>query len=156
VLANSDLGNVLLGVVATGVAALLAYLGRRFAVPRVQAWISREISITGVWTGSQTSPRGVFGFRMELRQSGTRVHGLFHANDEVQGKKITRIHLLQGEVHHGHVTLTYRNKDPRSVGMGSFLFAIRQGGEQLIGDMLFLQTGTGKIGFSTDLVLERE
>jgi hypothetical protein len=156
VLVNSDLGNVLLGVVATGVAAVLAYLGRRFALPRFQAWINREISVTGVWTGSQTSPRGVFGFRIELRQSGTRVYGVFYANDEVSGKKSSRAHLVQGEVHHGHVTLTYRNKDRRSVGMGSFLFAIRQGGEQLVGDMLFLQTGTGKIGFSTNLLLERE
>lgn len=155
-LANSDVGNVLLGVIATGLAGALAYLGRVFALPRVQAWIQAEITLTGTWTGTQTSSRGIFGFRFVLRQSGRRIHGTFYANDEVEGKKLSRIHVLRGEVHHGHVTLTYRNKDARSVGMGSFLFAIRQGGEILVGDMLFLQTGTGNIGFSTELVLERQ
>jgi len=155
-LTNSDAGNVLLGIIATGLAGLLAYLTRALVLPRLQSWIGKEITLTGVWIGTQTSPRGVFGFRFELRQSGHRIHGLFYASDVVGGSKLSRTHILQGEVHHGHMMLTYRNKEPRSMGMGSFLFAIRQGGEKLVGDMLFLQTGTGRIGSSTDLVLERE
>lgn len=155
-LANSDVGNVLLGIIATALAGALAYLGRVFALPRLQAWIQAEITLTGTWTGTHVTPRGTFGFRFELRQSGRRIRGIFYANDEVGGKKLSRIHVLRGEIHHGHVTLTYRNKNARSIGMGSFLFAIRQGGEVLVGDMLFLQTGTGKIGSTTDLILERQ
>jgi hypothetical protein len=155
-LIDSDVGNVLLGVIAAAIAGFLAYLGRVFVLPWLQARFQAEVTLTGVWTGTQTSARGIFGFKFDLRQSGNKIHGTFFANDDVGGRRLSRTHILRGEVHHGHVTLTYRNANSRSVGLGSFLFAVRQGGEKLVGNMLFLQTGTGQIGSSSDLVLERQ
>lgn len=155
-LASSDFGNVLLNLLATAVGGLIGFFFKTSLLPWYQAAMHRGVSLSGTWTGEQTSPRGTFGFHLELSQTGPKVKGTFVSNDaEASGKKRSRTQLVEGEIHHNHLFLMYRNKDRAQVGLGGFLFAIREGGDQLVGSMLFLQTSSGNVSSSNDLKLER-
>jgi hypothetical protein len=154
-LATSDFGNVLLGVTATGVAGLVALMFNKLLIPWFQEKIHRGVSLSGTWVGTQSSDRGKFGFKFELTQVGGRVKGTFHSNDEYGGKKRSRTHLLVGEVFHNHLILNYRNRDSNQMGLGAFLFTIRDGGDELLGSMLFFQTDTGQVNSSDELRLNR-
>jgi len=111
--------------------------------------------VAGTWTGEQISPRGKFGFRLELTQVGPRLTGTFLSNDEYDGKKRSRVYVLSGKVYHNHVFLEYQNKEAAQVGIGAFLFAIRDAGDELFGSMLFFRTGAGTVGSSDELRLLR-
>jgi hypothetical protein len=154
-LASTDFGNVLLGVIATGLAGLLALIFNRIVIPWYQEKVHRGVSLSGTWVGSQTSARGTFGFRFELRQIGPKVKGIFYSNDEYGGKKRARTHTLGGEIRHNHLILNYMNREINQMGLGGFLFCIRDGGDEIFGSMLFFQTDTGNVHSSNELRLCR-
>lgn len=148
--------ELLIGILTAVFILVIGAIVKYVIIPWYQKKVYRGIYLAGIWTGEQTSSRGKFGFKFELKQIGHRVTGTFFSNDEYGGKRRSRIHQLDGEVHHNHLILKYKNKEANQLGLGSFLFMIRDGGDELRGSMLFLQTDTGQVSGSHELLLERK
>jgi hypothetical protein len=58
-------------------------------------------------------------------------------------------------VSNSYLFLQYDSAFSSQLGMGAFLFSIRDGGNELLGSMMFLQTATGNVGASNELKLVR-
>jgi hypothetical protein len=152
---DESLFQVLVGIISGLLVILLGAIVKYLIIPWYQMAVYRGIYLAGNWVGEQTSPRGKFGFKFELKQIGHSIKGTFYSNDEYGGKKRSRVYDLDGEIYHNHLFLKYKNKQPNQLGLGGFLFTIRDGGDELLGSMMFLQTGTGKVWASNELLLIR-
>lgn len=147
--------GIFTGVIATVLCAILGSIIKYIIIPLYQRIIYRGVFLGGVWVGEKTSPRGKFGFKFELKQIGYKVIGTFFSFDEYSNKKRSRSYILTGEIEHNHLILKYKNSTTNQIGLGGFLFEILDGGDALLGSMMFLQTATGKVWACNELLLER-
>jgi hypothetical protein len=135
--------------------ASITVVVKNVLIPAFQNFIYQGIHLAGCWEGEQTSSRGIFGFKFDLRQIGPHVRGTFEAVDRYGEETRKRTHNLNGIIRHNHLILQYDNKKNTELGLGAFLFSIRDGGNELYGSMMFLQTATGNVGGSDGLSLRR-
>jgi hypothetical protein len=152
--------SILVGVISGVVASFLSWVIYRFSTDTIVPWyqtrLYRGILVNGTWIGSRNDNGKVFGFSLQLHQSGHNLDGFFTAkNKKPSGEETEKTFKVKGEITNNYLLLCYSPANPYIYGSGSFLLQVYNAGAQLKGGMMYLQTRTGLVGAVDDITLER-
>ena len=151
--------QILIGMVGSLLATVVAWLAYRFARDTVVPWFSAymypDTQVNATYYGERTDNGVTYGFTLILRRSGRKIEGLFKAHDIYPGGAISaKNYRLWGEIANNCMLLVYSGDD-RIFGAGAFLLQETAAGRFLRGSMLYLSTTKNQTGAVDDLSLER-
>lgn len=123
----SPIWTIILGMVSGILLTGLGLFSKNVLVPRIRAWISGELNISGIWVCQFTTPAGnAHNISLELQQRGRQLTGTMTVIKQLPGGKESqrKIFTASGEVKQRIVWLNGYNSDKKAFGAYASLFEV--------------------------------
>jgi hypothetical protein len=129
----------------------------------------KGIVLEGTWIGRRVAHHKIkddekfihdeLNIQLELEQTGYSLRGIFSAESitaDKNGKdRYKNIYKIKGHVHDNYMVIEYHPLSRKRVGFGTFLMEVKNGGNNMVGNITFLEEGDMEIVTLEGAVLNR-
>jgi len=124
---------------------LYNFLYKKIFLPWLETLLYRSIIIEGKWS-NRKEKKDKTGYEMilDVKQNGYKVKGTFFAGHRVEKSDACYYH-FNGQIKDGYIMASYEIADREKIGMGELLLKLNEGGEALIGTIVFVAEDTMNI-----------
>ena len=155
------------GIIATGIVGFIILVFNKIVWPKIRKLTYRGIDLDDEWIcteyetikeGDETVYKKSREHHMTIRQNGHRVSGDLSVKNINDEKDIENMSFFKtkGIVKDNYVQIDFLAKSRKTIGMGTFLFSIREGGDCLKGDVVLTEKNTLDITSIKDLKFKRK
>ena len=141
------------GIIATGIVGFVIVVFNKIVWPEIQKLTYRGIDLDDEWIcteyetikkGDETVNKKSREHHMTIRQNGHRVSGDLSVKNIYDKKDLEDMSFFKtkGIVKDNYVQIDFLAKSRKTIGMGTFLFSIRKGGNCLKGDVVLTEKNT--------------
>lgn len=157
---TTDYLSLVVGVVSGVFSSIMFEMLKSFVIQVVIPWyqirVYKGFDVSGHWEGEQIRGDIRYTFTIDIKQSGHNLTGKYTAVDYYQETTKTKHFSLSGSIYNNNILINYESMYRQTFGVGTFLLAVHDGGNELRGAVTFLKTSAGRIGTDGDLILRRK
>lgn len=171
----SYLLDVGIGIASGVLTSLVLFIFYTVKVRQFEPWLENRlykgVLLSGKWSGcvnsntavdSSGKPLPSFKFDFELSQNGYSVSGFFNAETIHYGQsnEVTRrysnFYKIKGTIRNNFAVIEYTPVSRRRTGLGVFIFEVKNGGQSLVGDCIYLVESNTEIEMLESVKVTRQ
>lgn len=150
--------GVFSGIITSATIWFSIQIFKKIIVPWYQQSIYRGIDISGDWVSSQNYAGGVSVEQIiQIKQKGHRLSGTLISQNKIPNiGEDTTAFTLDGEIFDNYVDIEYQINDNKSIGRGSQLLKVKEGGVKLEGGLIAIDRISSEIMTSENIQWKRK
>lgn len=134
--------NIFIGVLSGILTSALLYLGvvilNKIIIPWYQTRIYRGLDIEGNWKATKEEHPSKYEFHLRIKQAGHKISGKYLAKNIYPHKEAYSDYTFIGFIKDNYILIQYETSNNKTIGLGAFLLQISNGGDSLVGPLLFM------------------
>lgn len=148
--------GVLSGVLTSGIIWLVVKILNQLLVPWYQMRIYRGVNVEDTWKGKMTTGSVSYEYELSIIQRGHVINGDMQFKNIFSSGEIISKYKVTGTITDTYLSVRYFAANKKKVGLGSLLFKITKGGEEMEGSILHLEILRTGVSCMEDITLTRE
>jgi hypothetical protein len=167
---------ILYGVLSSVLSSFLLYALFFIKIHIFDRWLEnllyKGVILSGSWDGKKVRHyknsseestdliHDELKMHLELKQVGYNITGIFTAEAYTSTKNTKDVYnnfyTISGHIHDNFLVLEYHPSSRKRTGLGSFVLEVKNGGNQLIGDVVFVDEGDMEIVSVRNITFKRD
>lgn len=136
------LQSIIIGVISGVLTSIVLWFSYsvvflKIFLPRLESVLYQGVIIEGRWSNKKLADTTSYEIVLDIEQKGYNISATFVASHKVN-KSDNNYYLAKGKVNQGYVMLNYKATSRQKLGMGCILLRIEEGGDALIGTILYI------------------
>ena len=142
--------GVLSGVITSAIIWIVAKIFNLVIIPWYQVKIYRGLDIEGTWKAKEEFEGNQYEYTIEINQTGHKISGKYIARNIFDDEESYSYYEVTGIIRDNYVSIQYITSNNKQIGLGSFLLKIADGGDSLIGPLIYLDKSETGVHASPD------